>query len=87
MRAVLAPHLPAAEIARLLELRAKNPTLQSGDLLDLLELSDARREAVEERLTDQSSCRSLWIISDSGDRTWYDLAVSRGEGDVTLFGW
>ena len=87
VRAVLAPHMPAAEIAQLLELRAKNPTLQSGDLLDLLDLSDARREVIDERLTDQSSCRSLWIISDSGDRRWYDLAVSRGEGDVTLFSW
>jgi hypothetical protein len=79
--------MPAAEIAQFLELRAKNPTLQSGDLLDLLDLSDARREVIEERLTDQSSCHSLWIISDSGDRRWYDLAVSRGEGDVTLFSW
>jgi hypothetical protein len=87
VRAVLAPHLPAAQIAQFLDLRAKNPTLPSGDLLDLLDLPDARREVVEERLTDQSSCRSLWIISDSGDRTWYDLAVSRGEGDVTLFSW
>jgi type II secretory pathway component PulK len=87
VRAVLGTHLPAAEIAHLLELRAKNPTLDSGDLLDLMGLSDQRREAVEELLTDQSACRSLWIISDSLDRKWYDLAVSRGQGDVVLFSW
>jgi hypothetical protein len=87
VRAVLGPHMAAGQIAQLLELRAKNPKLESGDLLDLLELSDARREVIEGRLSDQCSCRSLWIISDSGDRRWYDLAVSRGEGEVTLFSW
>ena len=87
LRAVLGPHLPAAQIAQLLALRAKDPTLDPGDLLDLMALPDDRRESIEDLLTDQSACRSLWIISDSLDRKWYDLAVSRGQGDVVFFSW
>jgi type II secretory pathway component PulK len=87
LRAVLGPHLPAAQIAQLLALRAKDPTLDPGDLLDLMALPDDRRESIEDLLTDQSACRSLWIISDSLDRKWYDLAVSRGQSDVVFFSW
>jgi hypothetical protein len=90
VRAVLARRLAAAEITRLLDLRRKNPDLESSDLLDALGLSESRRDAVEDLLTSESSCHSLWIVSATGTRYWYDLAVSDGGGganDALLFGW
>jgi type II secretory pathway component PulK len=90
VRAVLSRRLAAGEITRLLDLRAKNPDLESSDLLDALALSEPRREAVEDLLTSESSCHSLWIVSATGTRYWYDLAVSDGGGgvnDALLLGW
>lgn len=90
VRAVLSRRLAAGEITRLLDLRGKNPEVESSDLLDALGLSELRRDAVEDLLTTESSCHSLWIVSASGTRYWYDLAVSDGGGgvnDALLFGW
>jgi hypothetical protein len=87
VRAVLARHLPAGEISRLLAFRAKNPKLEDSELLDALALPAARREAVEDLLTSESACHSLWIISDSGDRNGYDLAITEGEAAVIMFNW
>jgi type II secretory pathway component PulK len=87
VRAVLSRRLAAGEIARFLEMRAKNPKLESSDLLDALNLSEARRDAVDDLLTGESSCHSLWIVSATGERYWYDLAVSDGGGEATLFNW
>ena len=87
VRAVLAHHLPAGEISRLLAFRARNPKLEDSELLDALALPAARREAVEDLLTSESACHSLWIISDSGDRNGYDLAITEGEAAVIMFNW
>jgi hypothetical protein len=86
VRAVLARYLAAGEISRLLDARTKNPKGQIAEFLDGLDLPPARRDPVENLLTDASSCHSLWIISDSGDRIGYDLGVAEG-GVVTLFNW
>jgi type II secretory pathway component PulK len=87
VRAALSGRLAAAEITRLLDFRAKNPDLDGSDLLDLLKLSERRREAVDDLLAGESSCHSLWTISDSGNRKWYDLAISQGDGEPVLFEW
>ena len=91
VRAVLSRRLAGGEITRLLELRANNPEIESNDLLDAVGLSEARREAVEDLLSGESSCYSLWIVSATGTRSWYDLAVSDGGGggvnDAMLFEW
>ncbi len=94
VRAVCAACLTSAEISRLLDLRAKNPAADSSDLLDQLKLSEKTRSAADDLLADDSSCRSLWIISRSPERNWYDLAVSDGSaGDSSqsaqplLFSW
>jgi len=96
IREVCAATLSSAEITRLLDLRAKNPTADSSDLLDMLKLTDKTRAALDDLLVDDSSCRSLWIISRSAERNWYDLAVLDGSaGDSSpsqpmqplLFSW
>jgi hypothetical protein len=78
IRAVCAACLTSAEISRLLGLRTKNPTADSSNLLDQLKLNEKTRAAIEDLLVDDSSCRSLWIVSRSTERNWYDLAVSDG---------
>ena len=96
IRAVCAACLTSAEIGRLLDLRKKNPAADSSDLLDQLKLSEKARAAIDDLLVDDSSCRSLWIISRTTERNWYDLAVSDGSaGDSSptqsvqplLFSW
>jgi hypothetical protein len=76
VRAVCAAYVSSAEISRLLDLRAKDQTAESSDLLDRLKLSEKSRDALDQLIVDDSSCRSLWIISRSAERNWYDLAVS-----------
>ena len=61
--------------------------MEDSELLDALALPAARREAVEDLLTSESACHSLWIISDSGDRNGYDLAITEGEAAVIMFNW
>jgi hypothetical protein len=78
IRAVCAASLTAAQISRLLDLRKKDPAADSSDLLDQLKLTEKARAAVDDLLVDDSSCRSLWIVSRSAERNWYDLAVSDG---------
>jgi len=87
LRAALTGRLAAAEISRLLQFRAKEPDSDPSDLLDRLKLSESRRQALDDQLTDQSSCYSLWLIGDAGGRKWYDLSVSEGDGDVKVFDW
>ena len=86
VRAVLARHLTGAEISRLLDARAKDAAATSADLLDALDLSAARRAPVEDLLTEQSFCHSLWVIIDSHQRVDYDLAVTEGAA-TTRFTW
>ena len=87
LRAALGGQMPAGEIDRLVAARDKDPKRDVSDVFDELHLSDARREAAESLVTEDSNCHSLWIISADGRRNWYDLAVRDGEGDVILFGW
>ena len=88
VRAACGRHLTGSEITKLLAGRAKNPDLGTSELLDELKLSEARRTKLEDLLVDESSCHSLWIISRSGERRWYDLAISGdGAADVVTFRW
>jgi type II secretory pathway component PulK len=85
-RAVLSADLAKGDISRLLDARAKDPQADLADLVDTLELSPAKLERVETLLSDQSACHSLWIISDSNERTRYDLSIAEGSM-VMLFDW
>jgi type II secretory pathway component PulK len=87
VRAVLSRRLAAGEITRLLEMRGKNANMESSDLLDALGLSEARRDAVDDLLAGESACHSLWIVSATGERSWYDLAISDGGDGAMLFSW
>ena len=79
-------------MGRLLEVRSKRRNIDASDALDQLTLTDRAREALDELLVDESTCHSLWIISRSGRRSWYDLAVedasAADEGHrVMVFSW
>jgi hypothetical protein len=92
LREVCARHANGAQVGRLLQIRSKRPDIEASEALDQLTLTDRAREALDDLLVDESACHSLWIISRSERRTWYDLAVedasAADEGHrVMVFSW
>jgi hypothetical protein len=91
VRAACGRHLAGGQAARLLQIRAKEPGLSASDALDRLKLSDKSREALDDVLADDSTCHSLWIVSHTAGRNWYDLAVADESGEgaarAALFSW
>jgi hypothetical protein len=92
LREACARHANGAQVGRLLEIRSRRPDISAGDALDQLTLTDRAREALDELLVDESGCHSLWIISRSDRRSWYDLAVEDGSASdegrrVMVFSW
>jgi hypothetical protein len=86
--------LGAAGAARLVSLRTKDPEIALFDALEELDLTEEQLEQAGERLTDESTCHSLWIIARSGGRAWYDLSVAdesaeagTGDGAALTFSW
>src|SRR5206468_4474970 len=75
LRAMCAKAAGGAQVARMLQIRSKHPEWDASEVLDQLKLSDKAREALDDLLTDDSSCHSLWIVCRSTDRSWYHLAV------------
>jgi hypothetical protein len=91
VQAACARWLRPAEVAKLLAARDKDVDFDLWETLDSLDLSEARRDAAEQLLTDESTCYSLWIITRTRGRDGYDLAVadfanSRTTG-VRVFSW
>lgn len=70
--------LGPADVGKLLAARDKDPAFDLWETLDALSLPEARRDAAERLLADESRCYSLWIVTRAGPRQWYDLTV----GDI-----
>jgi hypothetical protein len=91
IRAACGKWLRPAEIAKLVAAREKDPDFDVWETLDALNLSEARREAADRLLTEESTCYSLWIVTRAGGREWYDLAVAdvtaAGVSDIQVFSW
>ena len=78
LRRVCPKSLGGTGAARLLAIRSKEPDLELWEALEQLELSDEQLEEATDRLTEESTCYSLWIIARSGGRAWYDLSIGDG---------
>jgi hypothetical protein len=68
--------LRPSQVTTLLAARAKDPDLDLWETLDTFNLSENRYANAERLLTDTSACYSLWIVTRSGGREWYDLSVA-----------
>jgi hypothetical protein len=82
--------LGATGAARLVALRQDQPELDLWEALEQLELSEEQQAEAEERLIDESSCHSLWIVARTGGRSWYDLSIAddgEGPGAAATFSW
>lgn len=85
--------LGATGAARLVAIRQKDPDLDLWEALEQLELSDEQHAEAEERLTDESSCHSLWIVARAAGRSWYDFSVADADatdaagGATATFSW
>lgn len=84
------PPLTSGQAARLVRLRQQSPAAAVEELLLPLKLTEDDEADVEDRLTDESSCHSLWVVTTAGGRSWYLFAVADGsaesEQDLT-FSW
>jgi hypothetical protein len=64
---------------------------EAGDALHRVLFAAGVDPARASNLTLNSTCHSLWIITDDGRRLWYDLAVrdesNPDEPQVRLFTW
>jgi hypothetical protein len=91
VREVCARHAGGALANRLVQIRDKHPEAELSSALDQIKLSEPAREALDELLTDESNCHSLWIITRSRDGNVYDLAVldqsSEEGGRPLVFSW
>jgi hypothetical protein len=89
LRAMCAKAAGGAQVAHMLQIRAKHPDWDASEVLDQLKLSEKAREALDDLLTDDSSCHSLWIVCRSADRSWYHLAVQDASagGSIRAFDW
>lgn len=85
--------LGATGAARLVAIRQKDPDLDLWEAFEQLELSDEQHAEAEERLTDESSCHSLWIVARAAARSWYDFSVADADagdaagGATVTFSW
>ena len=44
-------------------------------------------EVTKDLLAEDSSVHSLWIITHSAERRWYDLSIAVGDGETVQFSW
>ena len=86
--------LGPAAVTKLLAARDKSPEFDLWETLDTLDLPEARRDAADLLLCDESTCYSLWIVTRSGSREWYDLTVgdmpaggAGANGKLRTFSW
>jgi hypothetical protein len=85
--------LRPSHVTKLLAVRGKDPDFDLWETLDGFNLSENRYANAERLLADTSACYSLWIVTRSGGREWYDLSVaelSPGGGaatDVRVMQW
>ena len=83
------PALDAAQVRRLVAIRDGRPDVPVARALDLLQVDADTRDEVEDRLTDQSACHSLWVVARGPERSWYHFAVegSRSPDSIDSFEW
>jgi len=68
-----------AAVARLLEVRKRDPYRKLSEMLRQVDRLDAKeREQLERNLTDASACHGLWVIQVGPQRSWYTLAIRQG---------
>ena len=86
--------LGPAAVTKLLAARDKDPEFDLWETLDMLNLPEARRDAADLLLSDDSTCYSMWIVTRSGSREWYDLTVgdvrpggTGAKGELRTFSW
>jgi len=76
---------------RLVNLRRQSPSLKLNQLLDELALRQSEKLRLRDRLTDESTCYSLWLTRKGSERTFYSLMVTEKTGDgsfrVQRFTW
>ena len=90
LAAVCGRYIGGADIEKLLKIRAEQPEAGYSDALAELNLSTRNRSAIEDLLTDSSTCFSLTIIAGTGEDRRYELGVLDGlsDSDVPIvFAW
>jgi len=76
---------------QLIRLRLKHPDLNVNEWIDRMSIDRLKRARLRNWITDESSCYSLWIRADNGQRRWCNFAVAEsgrnGVFRVSHFAW
>lgn len=83
MKSTLELVIGAVDAAKVMKVRAQNPTISLDDLLQRAALPWNKANRVRSWLTDHSTCHTLWMFAESGNRTVADLYVIETSRDGT----
>jgi hypothetical protein len=78
------------DVYRLLAIRQEDPLRSVSAALDELQPAREVRQRLQTLLTDASTCKSIWIVTDDGRRRWHELIVEEGAAaglDRHRFAW
>lgn len=81
LEAVTAGILSATEVDQVIALRNESQDLSLTGLLQKLALGEKRPEELKKVLTDTSNSKSLWVLCDDGNRSWYYFYVKQKDND------
>jgi len=87
LREVLHDVLDESHIARLINFNRKTPDGSLYEAVEAMDLTDEKRQAALERLTDTSYCHGLWVIARTAGRNWYTFTVARDGAKPRSFAW
>jgi type II secretory pathway component PulK len=71
LAAAVFPDLDGARLRQVVERRQAEPHLKLSELLKPLSLTASQQGRVTAKLSDASTCYSLWITLSNADRAWY----------------
>lgn len=77
IRRVAAGVLTETQVAQLVEFRESSPDCTLAEAVRQLQLTKKTLTALNEVLTDESRCHSLWVVGRGRTRSWYRLYVDQ----------
>jgi len=69
LQLVASPEMDRIAIQRLIDARASSPDASLGKLLAAAQLSEDTLKKIQDKLTDKSSCQSIWLINQTDRQT------------------
>lgn len=78
--AVLEGIFNGSQVDQLVQFARDNPDCTLQEALAAMHLESQASDDAGRMLVDRSSCHSLWVVADNGQRRWYNLYVKNKQG-------